>query len=1120
MAIKVEDQTLPVSELFKKYDLDEISELLVNLKKEVFTRTNDIKKVIGSNPELMIEFGENVLNIYNTSKALSSSVNIVMNDIEMFSGSLEEELSEISKVELPNEIICDEIFDKSQELIQEEYLNILEEFSKKKFVLAYELYLKLRENDIYNKENYPVNIASELETRFGLDCFKYNLDFIKKSIESHCYSFIQSCCDLDGTELSQLIIIKFLFESERNNDLVINNNICNKFKEVIENSITLRTKETKEDLINITLHTDTGNLECEENYEYFITGIQTLIGFYELSDSLCNVITEFENNNWINSEVKAKLFEVINVNRAIFYENTYLNELKRTIIDKFSSIGSYSSSDNNEFSYKILIKIYSNIYDGVVSNKKSMEFISNNLFPILLSDIDYCLKLFMKKNQKNQLLKLLIFSDGSQGNINQQINGKSDYNKTQSCISDCIDQKGEFPSCFNKIGNLSYYNTETFNWLCLKRKDIEFLTNEFVEIKLFLDKVLNSNELINNTMSYLSYSCFLYSINNYICFCKNLLWSFFRLNNIKKTPKSVKSNSEKNFMDELNNFTNTLIQGKCLDIIETGLQSYLGCNNEEENDKLKIIKGNVMLQLDNNSEDDNKLQYYSFQSVISNIKYDESFDIKWKTLLDITCEILVSIDYYVNSEHYNDEILESFVLLESLNTFFKLHIDKELMKTHIEKLKRLEMIIYSVILHSDKLNGKTIVFQSILNNFDVNDDCEKSIKLSEIKSKMISYYSLYRTCNIKSNGFNEKEDNYDIFTTTPHSILIEITTDIILFGMQLQSRIQRTDYNIVCKYYLYTYIIPLLYDNIHFFSNLLSQHYYHEKEYNSVINLNNCNEDNKYLDIAITLKKIIFSLFSDLTWCSNFNINDISTDEVICKNNIDNYNACIEIIEKSMNNCDFNDNNTNKFKVSKVLDTIKNDAINLLNDVQKTHNFESNIDKDNTLTNNIFATFVQRFQTSSHTRPSKYGSVSNFIATAYDKDLKIDIDRNSISKEIRNISSNFNQDVSSTNFTLENHSDVPIMTHFSELLSKYKENETSFIRSDSNINNLFANQPFSEHKTGQSTGGIHNNLNDDRISGIMNININGKIDTRSIWQVSNLLKETVKDKVFGQREDM
>ncbi|KAH8741208.1 hypothetical protein FG386_000115 [Cryptosporidium ryanae] len=1132
MAIKLEDQTLPVSELFKKYDLDEISELLVNLKKEVFVRTNDIKKVIGSNPELMIKFGENVLDIYNSSKTLGNGVSSIVSDIKLFSSSLGEKMLEISRVELPNDISCEEIFDRSQELMQEEYLGILEEFSKRNFVLAYELYLRLRDSDIYNKGGVVENLGSDLETKLGLDFFNYDLDFVRKNIKSYCYSLIQGCIDLNGAELSQLILIRFLFENEENDSSAANNGVYSRFEKVIRNSIFLRMDETKEYIDSIVLDSGGNGAKCEECCEYFTIGVQTLMGFYELSDSLCNVIAEFENNNWIDGSIKAELLRVVNNKNGILAENPCIDELRSAIISKFSAIRGSIDIEENEYSHKTLIKIYSDIYDKVLYNKKGMEFINSNLFPELLSEIDHCLRQFLRKDQKDQLLRLIIVNEGSHCSSCRKSSNTDEYNTSQTHFKneDC-GYGGELSTpCFNGAGNSSYYNSESFNWLNSKGRNIEFLINEFCEIEAFLNKVLHSNELVKSTISYLSYSCLFSNINNYVRFCKNLFWSFFRSNGVKRTPKPVNTNnvSEQSFVDGLNAFTNTLIQGRCLDVIENGLQKYLGCNNKEEKSNLETLKTDGTFYFGSDcDQDDDKLQYYPLQSFVSDFKYEQGFDINWRILLEITCEILISIDYYVNFENYSDdhngnEMIESFVLLKPLNTFFKRYIDKEQARTHLDKLKTLEMIIYSIILHSDKLNVKAIVFQSMLcdNNFDIDSACEKPARLSEIGSRMISYYSLYRECKLEDCTCSE-EDNSDTLAVTPHSVLIEMAVDIISFGLRLHSRMQRSDYNEVCKYYLYTYITPLLYDNIMQFSNLKSKCCSYSGSTGENSKTNSLDGDLSDSVIA-TLNRILLSLFADLTWCHFFNIDGVSTGEMKCKGNSSEYDTCFEIMGETITKCGIGIGSTGKSEVPKLLDTIKNNMVCLLCDIQKPHNFETNVDsKNNISTKNAFATFVQRFQASSHLKPSKYGSLSNFIAAAYDRDLKIDIDRNSISREARSNSINFREDVSNTDLSLGRKSESLMMTHFSDIMAKYKEEETKFVRSDDNAGNLFYNQSLNEHESGKNIASTYNNRTDGRISGIMNmnININGKIDTQSIWQVSNLLKETVKDKVFGQKED-
>ncbi|XP_665954.1 hypothetical protein [Cryptosporidium hominis TU502] len=327
MSILVDGQALSVTDLFQKYDLDEISDILVKIKKEIFVRTNEVKKVIGSNPDLMIDFGENVSNIYDASTKLNISTFELLNDIDKFSNSLNDRISNFVQEELPDVINKEDLTSilSYQEKHEKLYFGILESFSKKSFVQSYELYLKHKQ--------FLSEDTSDLDNYLFKDSF-----FIKQSISSNCYTFIQSCEKLTSVELAQLIMIRYLLEIEdKHSDHL--EYIESDLKTILENALILRVDETIKGLkyARITDNDDSENMEERNNKlcQTFMIAMTVLVDIYELKESILLVYSEFKQKGWCQFQSLDDISACV----LLLNNSEHISRLLSVLLEEFKSMG-------------------------------------------------------------------------------------------------------------------------------------------------------------------------------------------------------------------------------------------------------------------------------------------------------------------------------------------------------------------------------------------------------------------------------------------------------------------------------------------------------------------------------------------------------------------------------------------------------------------------------------------------------------------------------------------------------------------------------------------------------------------------------------------------------------
>ncbi|OII75583.1 uncharacterized protein cubi_02104 [Cryptosporidium ubiquitum] len=1023
MTILVDGQALSVTDLFKKYDLDEISDILVRIKKEIFVRTNEVKKVIGSNPDLMIDFGQNVLNIYNASTKLNSSTYELLKDIERFSDSLGDKVSKFVQEELPDVIRKEDLNSilSHQEQHEKLYFGILESFSKKSFIQSYELYLEYKK--LINED------SSNLENTIFKDSI-----FIKQSISSNCYTFIQSCEKLNSVELAQLIMIRYLLEIEgKHTDHL--EHIESDFKTILETALILRVDKTIQILKNARISCNS-NLGKKEEFndklgQTFMMAMTVLVDLYELKESISIVCSEFKQRGWF----ELQFLDHISACLLTLTNSSHISRLMSVLLEEFGSMGGekvvetnniengdvyYSKKSeeiNHNFRFKFLSKIYLNLF-STIKHGVGIEILKNSFFPILISTIEEELIRFLIIGNKNQLLELI---------LRPEEDIESYYNRKMSNI---------------------FEDNNTIRWLISKNESFEILINEIKETGELLDKVEPSEK--NSILRSISEKCFSSILTKFIEFNRILFWSI-KGRDFKQAPTILVKN-EDDSMAKIHRFSNILIQGKQLEFLESSLIEYLSTGQEEFGFSYQI------LTQDNNIGPRN---------------------INWEILVRICSEIIASLEdsSQVNEESKNTQTL----ILCSLREFTKSYVSPECLFRHIQSIRTLETIIYSLMIHREELCQKICTYQSLLQR--TNDKLESNCLNSK---EVLSLTSLYHQ-------FGFIGDN----SVTPHTLLLEFCFDLNMISTQLAFKSQRSIFNLVCRSYIKSYILPFQINIIKTFGDL----------YLKLGNLKNDENFNKELkdDDKDLLVKSVSCLYSDLIWCERFSVCNYSIehDNGVSINSKDELSPTMDIVKTIL---------TPEDMVS-----IEDGIISLLKEARENYNLEAchQLPK----VQNLFASSVQRFPTLPLVNPSSRGSISNKITTANDKTLKANIDSNSVSA---------NNDYRQF-----------LLTHYSDILKNYNKSDSirlapkvsSVVNSQDSINNT-SNPNFTEEKIGgwfsmgngnqnvETSSNIH--LNDNNTGSFANnsgtgvMGINKKIDTQAIWQVSNLLKETVKDKVFGQ----
>ncbi|KAH8582186.1 uncharacterized protein ELE39_002928 [Cryptosporidium sp. chipmunk genotype I] len=1022
MSILVDGQALSVTDLFKKYDLDEISDILVKVKKEVFVRTNEVKKVIGSNPDLMIDFGENVLNIYTASTKLNSSTFELLNDIEKFSNSLSDRVSNFIHEELPDVIRKEDLNSilSQQEQHERIYFGILESFSKKSFVQSYELYLKYKQ--LVGKD--PPDLENHL----------FNNSFFKQSISSNCYTFIQSCEKLTSIELAQLIVIRYLMEIE-DKHADHSEYIDSEFKKILETALILRVDETIRNLKHARItdsddgHEDNiGSNEERDNRlsQTFMIAMTVLVDLYELKESILLVFSEFKQKGWCHFQS----FDHMSTCILPLNNSNHISRLLSVLLEEFESMGkekadktSHIENDDTvynkktekikqNFRFRFLSRIYLNVFNEI-KHGLGIEILRSSFFPILISTIEEDLLAFLINENKKQLMDLILRSGED----------------IESCCNEKIDSVFE--------------DHDTIKWLISKDESFEILLDEIKETGKLLDKIEPSEK--NSILRCISEKCFGSVINKFIEFNRVLLWSI-KGKDFKQIPDIIIRDKGDPFAN-IHEFSNILIQGKRLEVLESYLIEYLSTDQEEPG--------------------------FSFQSLTQDFNVGIG-NVSWRILVRVCNEISASIEDY-------SEDTQTF-MLSSLGEFAKSYISSECLVKHIQNIKTLSSILYSLMIHREYLSQKICTYQSLLQKTisSLTDNCfnnEETLPLT----------SLYRQ-------FDFAGDN----SVTPHTLLLEFCFELNMIAAQLASKTQKSTFDLVCGSYIKAYILPFQTDIIKAFSDL---YFKLEDPYQGDEGSNKKLKDNKELIV-----RSVSCLYADLLWCTRFSVCNNSVGQNNKLSGLDSpgeLSSTIDIVKTILN--------------SENLISIENGVFKLLKEAQEDYDLETchQLPK----VQDLFANNVQRFPTLPLVKSSSRGSISNKITIANDKTLKANIDSNSVSS---------NNDYSQF-----------LLTHYSDILKNYNKSDSirivskvsSVVNSQESINNISNFNTKDEkvggwfsmssgQQNGESSSSIHSN--DNNAGSFINNNgpgvmgINKKIDAQAIWQVSNLLKETVKDKVFGQ----
>ncbi|KAF7457015.1 hypothetical protein HWI79_2455 [Cryptosporidium felis] len=1042
MSVVIDGQLLSVTDLFKKYNLDEISDILVQIKKEVFVRTNEVKRAIGSKPELMIGFGENVLDIHRASMDLSTSTCELLNSIEKFSSSLEDRMSKLLQKELPEAIRMDDIDSK---LIREEqherlYFGILSSFSEKNFLRCFELYLEFQELELKEDE------YSSPGTAIKQNLFR-DTGFVRQTFACNCYSFIQGCEELSSAELAQLIILRFILEVEKSG--LPRELEGSKFKEVLETSLGLRVDETVRSLKHEVSEdgiesgdfdeaaTETkGSLGDREQgllqgSSQEVKGVQekqcraiilagaTLVELFELKNWIVSEFMEFERRGWLRTRPGEEISDFL----GVIDNNASLEELKSVLIREFGSIGenqpqkscqdSPETSEGSEphsridFRFKLLSSTYLGLQKRVREYGKREEILKNSLLPVLVSVVREDLLSYATNEERIRLLDLTIRVREDDTTPGQTL---------KSTVED----------------------GDAARWLMTKNEHLEVLLNEIGEVQALFDQlgVPDRESVIRG----LSEECFCLILNKFIDFCKALFWAI-KGRGSGEIPK-ITARQLGSFHEQIHDFSNIIIQGKQLDILESKLREYLSTRKDEARISFQTL---------------------SLESV------RDSDQINWRILLKIIGEILLSLEEALSGE---DSKFKG-CLLNSLGKFTRSFVGKETIERYLRTLENLNSILYSVMIQDQVESQDIFIYQSLLQN--LNDRLAEGEGLEE--RDFLSLAFLYRKYEFSEAG-----------SVTPHFLLLNFSISLATFGKSLASDIQRRTFDSICRAYFKAYLETLINDSLNYLADF----------YLGIGNFENTENSDKNKRGRESLKKLILSIYCDLSWCMGFSV--IKERQ---NSGHEPENSLLHSPESPMLG-----------KINKILEVearneIRSEISELLREMFREYNFDGQSQLPSV--ESLFANPVHRFPTLPLVRPSSLGSISTKVAMANDRNLKANLDYNDISKNCSR--------------------DRYLLSHYSDLLKGLDgTNSIRFLNKAPNTTDpseKFQNTQVLNHcdeksniwlsTSNQSVDSSHSNGDNQTTSstsgGTIGIN---KIDTQSIWQVSNLLKETVKDKVFGQ----
>ncbi|KAJ1609859.1 hypothetical protein OJ253_1407 [Cryptosporidium canis] len=1034
MTIIVDGKTLSVTDLFKRYDLDEISDILVKIKKEIFVRTNEVKRSIGSNPDLMIDFGENVLRIYDASTQLNASAFELLRDIERFSEDLGGMVAEFVHEEFPGMASKGDLSSilSSQSECERLYFGILESFSNKNFVRGYETYLEYR------------RLVAEDPSVVETDALGGGSQ-IKQGISSSCFTFIQGCERLTSVELAQLIMIRFLLEIE-DQDIADSGCVASEFKQILETTLNLRVRDTIKSLRVSGTRGGDGSKDQEgssrELGRAFVASMTVLIDLYELRESVLLVFSEFRQRGWHHfqsiDEASAGLLHLSS--------SKHILRLKSVLLEEFGSLGSFGETatiqrssglggvdadvsvgaepdgrpvqETPSFRSRFLSKIYCDLF-VTIRHGVGTDILKESFFPILISVIKEDLVKFLTEGSRDQLLELVLRPDDG----------------IEPCLS------GKASSIFD--------DREAADWLASQNKAFGTLLEEIRRAEELLDEVDSPER--DSIMRDISEECFASVLDKFIEFNRTLFWSI-KGKGSRQVPDIVAVKDDDDSLAGIIRFSNALIRGRQLEFLESCLLEHLSAGRGESS--------------------------LSCQS-LSHVYSVGTGSVSWRALLKISSEITNSLEGPSQAPQDGESTASS--ALGFLDELSRSYVGSSCLSEYLQKMKTLNSMIYSLLIHREDLCQRVCTYQSLLQRV-----CTELASNSLGGDDIITLSSSSRSAGFLDQG-----------SVAPNVLLLELCFELGMISAQLAHQTQRSTFNTVCRSYFRSYIVPLQVQAILGFSDAYSK-------------LDGRGGTENRGDQLKTDKELvtrsISSLYCDLVWGTEFSISDHSSglsDRASCLASPGDLSLALEAATAILG--------------PEELESIKNGALHLLRELGEDYNLEACGQLPHAQA--LFANSVQRFPTLPLVKYSSKGSISSKISIAYDKTLKANMDSSCISGK-----GDCNQF---------------LLTHYSDILQSY--DVASSVCSISKASSVISNQEALASARGSSntderTGGwfykgegrrdggsssgsnpneyISSSLRSDSGSGAGGVN--RKIETNAIWQVSNLLKETVKDKVFGQ----
>ncbi|KAJ1611078.1 hypothetical protein OIY81_1829 [Cryptosporidium canis] len=1036
MTIIVDGQTLSVTDLFKRYDLDEISDILVKIKKEIFVRTNEVKRSIGSNPDLMIDFGENVLSIYDASTQLNASALELLRDIERFSGDLGGMVAEFVQEEFPGMASKGDLSSvlSSQSECERLYFGILESFSNKNFIRGYETYLEYRRlvaEDPSTVESEALGGASQ----------------IKQGISSSCFTFIQGCERLTSVELAQLIMIRFLLELE-DQDTTDSGRVASEFKQILDTTLDLRVRDTIRSLRGSGARGGDGSEDQEESSRElgraFVASMTVLIDLYELRESVLLVFSEFRQRGWHHfqsiDEASAGLLHLSSSKHILRLRSVLLEEfgslgsfgetaatrrsssLEGVDVDADASVGAESDGrpvqETPSFRSRFLSKIYCDLF-VTMGHGVGTDILKESFFPILISVIKEDLVKFLTERSRAQLLELVLRQDDG----------------IESCLS------GKASSIFD--------DREAADWLVSQNRAFGTLLGEIRRTEELLDEVGSPER--DSIMRDISEECFTSVLDKFIEFNRTLFWSI-KGKGSKQVPEIVAVKDDEDSLAGILRFSNALIRGRQLEFLESCLLEHLSAGRKESS--------------------------LSCQS-LSHVYSVGAGSVSWRALLKISGEITKSLEGSSQAPRDGESAASS--ALGFLGELSRSYVGSSCLSEYLQRLRTLNCMIFSLLIHREDLCQRVCTYQSLLQRVCTelasNDlDGDDILTLSSSSSRA---------------GFSGQG------SMAPNVLLLELCFELEMISGQLAHQTQRSTFSTVCRSYFRSYIVPLQVQAILGFSDAYSR-------------LDGRGGTENRGDQLKTDKELVTrsvsSLYCDLVWSTEFSVSDHSSglsDGASCPASPGDISLALEAATAILG--------------PEELESIKNEALHLLRELGEDYNLEACGQPPQAQT--LFASSVQRFPTLPLVKYSSKGSISNKISIANDKTLKANMDSSCI-----NGKGDCNQ------FLLTRYSDI--LQNYDAASSVCPISKTSSVISSQEALASPAGSANTDERTGgwfykgegRQDGGsfsgsnpneyISSSLRSDSGPGVGGVN--RKMEANAIWQVSNLLKETVKDRVFGQ----